>query len=151
MGSSDNKMARVVIDPDTAILIASEEIVSDPSYALLAPTLLRSQVLDRLFKRVRSGELAEEDGLATNARFAKLKIRLLGDAVMRRQAWAIADRKGLGTTELAEYIALTQLKADALATADVSLISSAGDLVSIVNPQHLRTPRSGIEGAEADT
>lgn len=151
MGSSDNKIARVVIDPDTAILIASDDIVSDPSYALLAPTLLRSQVLDRLFKRVRSGELAEEDGLAINARFAKLKIRFLGDAVMRRQAWAIADRKGLGTTELAEYIALTQLQADALATADMSLIASAGGLVSIVDPQHLRTSRSGIQGAEADT
>ncbi|MGP1395289.1 MAG: type II toxin-antitoxin system VapC family toxin [Inquilinaceae bacterium] len=137
-------MARVVIDPDTAILIAAEEIVSDPSYALLAPTLLRSQVLDRLFKRVRSGELAESDGLAINARFAKLKIRFLGDAVMRRQAWAIADRKGLGTTELAEYIALTQLQADALATADANLIASAGGLVAIVDPKRLRTSRSGM-------
>ncbi|MGB3472143.1 MAG: type II toxin-antitoxin system VapC family toxin [Erythrobacter sp.] len=141
MGSPDKTPARVVIDCDTAIRIASEDIVPDPAIELLAPTLLRSHVLDTLFKRVRKGHLDEERGLTINASFSKLKIRFLGDAVMRRRAWAIADRQGLGTTEMAEYVALTLLQADALVTSDERLLAAAGGLVPLLDPLRLGKSR----------
>lgn len=98
---------------------------------------MRSQVLATLYTRVRDGELSADEGLSINSRFAKLKFRYLGDAVMRRQAWAIADRLGLRSTELAEYISLCQLQADALATDDEDLSTAARGLVTVVTPRSI--------------
>jgi hypothetical protein len=45
---------------------------------------------------------------------AALPLGRLGDAVLRRRAWAVADRLGWASTyNNAEYVALTQLQADA--------------------------------------
>jgi len=41
-------------------------------------------------------------------------MRLLGDAVLRKVAWEVADQLGSASTYDAEYIALTTLQADAL-------------------------------------
>jgi hypothetical protein len=41
-----------------------------------------------------------------------MPIRLLGDAVLRRRAWDLADQLGWASTYDAEYVALTQLQAD---------------------------------------
>lgn len=108
-----------------------------PAYAILAPTLLRSQVLATLYDRVCNCELSETEGLAINSSFAKLKFRYLGDAVMRRRAWAIADRLSLKSTGPAEYISLTQLQADALATEDKDLSAAADGLVQVIAPQSI--------------
>jgi hypothetical protein len=43
----------------------------------------------------------------------RMPIRLLGDAVLRRRAWELADQLGWASTYNAEYVALTQLQADA--------------------------------------
>ena len=124
-------MTRFVIDVGAALRIIGEEIEPAPSHALLAPTLLRSQALDALYGRVSRGELSEEAGLALNARFGKLKIRYLGDAVLRRRAWALAAQTGMASTLDAEYLALTQLQADALITENVELASKATGLVTV--------------------
>jgi indolepyruvate ferredoxin oxidoreductase alpha subunit len=50
-----------------------------------------------------------------------MPIRLLGDAVLRRKAWKLADELGWAETYDAEYVALTQLQADALVTLDTEL------------------------------
>ena len=50
-----------------------------------------------------------------------MPIRLLGDAVLRRRAWDLAERLGWAETYAAEYVALTQLQADALVTLDAEL------------------------------
>ena len=124
-------MTRFVIDAGIALRIAEEAIKPSPSHSLLAPTLLRSQVLDMLFGRVQSGELAEKAGLDLNARFGKLKMRYLGDAVLRRRAWALAAQTGMASTFDAEYLALTQLQADALITENSDLASKAMGLVQL--------------------
>ena len=124
-------MTRFVIDPGSALRIVEEAIEPAASHRLLAPTLLRSQVLDLLYSRVRSGQLTEEAGLDLNARFGKLKVRYLGDAVLRRRAWALAARTGMGSTFLAEYLALVQLQADALITEDRELAAKAKGLVPV--------------------
>jgi predicted nucleic acid-binding protein len=53
-----------------------------------------------------------------------MKIRLLGDAVLRRRAWDLADRLKWASTYDAEYVALTQLQGDALVTLDAELARS---------------------------
>jgi len=50
-----------------------------------------------------------------------MPIRLLGDAVLRRRAWHVAEQLGWAETYDAEYVALTQLQADAFVTLNAEL------------------------------
>lgn len=124
-------MARFVIDQGVAIRMLAADQKPAEAHALLAPTLLRSQVLDTLYRQVQSGARSEQDGLALNMRFARLKIRYLGDAVLRRRAWLIAARAGMSSTYDAEYVALTALQADALVTEDDALVALARPFVAV--------------------
>lgn len=63
-------------------------------------------------------------------RIGRIKIRLLGDAVLRRRAWEVADQLGWASTYDAEYVALTQLQADAFVTTDAELASSVHGIVA---------------------
>lgn len=74
--------------------LLAEDVEVDPGHKLLAPTLLRSQVLSDLHESVGRGELSAADALEQLARLHKLPIRLLGDAVLRRQAWKVALQLG---------------------------------------------------------
>ncbi|UJA20574.1 hypothetical protein HJD18_10390 [Thermoleophilia bacterium SCSIO 60948] len=60
----------------------------------------------------------------------KLQLRLLGDAVLRRVAWEVADELGWASTLRAEYVALTKLQGDALITADPDLRSALEGVVA---------------------
>jgi indolepyruvate ferredoxin oxidoreductase alpha subunit len=72
------------------------------------------------------------------ARVRKMPIRLLGDAVLQRRAWEIADRLGWDSTYDAEYIALTQLQADAFVTLDKKLARSVKGIVETASVDSLR-------------
>jgi indolepyruvate ferredoxin oxidoreductase alpha subunit len=72
------------------------------------------------------------------ARCARMPIRLLGDAVLRRRAWEIADQLGWASTYNAEYVALTQLHADAFVTLDRELARSVERIVAIASTEALR-------------
>ena len=114
-------MTRFVVDCGVVLHLSSEGIEVPAEHELLAPTLLRSQTLSALHAAVHRGELTEADALERLARIQALPIRLLGDAVLRRNAWQIADRLGWAETYDAEYVALTRLQADALVTLDAEL------------------------------
>jgi len=109
-------MTRFVVDCGAVLQLASEEIVVPAEHELLAPTLLRSQTLSVLHEAVHKGELEPDVALERLDRIWAMKIRLLGDAVLRRLAWRIADQLGWAETYDAEYLALTQLQADAFVT-----------------------------------
>ena len=111
-------MTRYVVDLAAAVTILNQGMAIPTRHELLAPALLRSQILDHLFQQVRLGRLPPATALSLNARFATLKIRYLGDAVLRRRAWAIASEHAMASTLEAEYLALTQLQADALIAHD---------------------------------
>ena len=49
--------------------------------------------------------------------------------MLRRQAWKVADRLGWSSTYEAEYVALTQLQADAFVTLDADLARSVEGVV----------------------
>jgi predicted nucleic acid-binding protein len=68
----------------------------------------------------------------------RTRMRLLGDAVLRKVAWEVADELGWPSTYDAEYIALTRLQADALVTLDPDLARSAERLVEVATIDALR-------------
>ena len=111
-------MTRYVVDVSTVLYLAERGIAAPPGHHLVAPTLLRSQVLSALHESVARGELTASVARARLDHIGRMPIRLLGDGVLRRRAWDIADRLGWASTYEAEYVALTQLQADALITLD---------------------------------
>ena len=72
-------------------------------------------------------------------RLNSLNVRFLGDKVLQRQAWKVADQLGWKTTYDAEYVALTQLQADALVTSDGDLARAVSGLVETTTVDALRT------------
>jgi hypothetical protein len=60
-----------------------------------------------------------------------LRIRLLGDRVLQNLAWTVAGQLGWPDTLDAEYVALTQLQADAFITLDRQLADAVKDLVTV--------------------
>ena len=131
-------MTRYVIDADVAIRIAAGEVVVAPEHELVAPTLLRSQVLSTLHEAVARGELSEPEALDRLKRLHRLSIRLLGDGVLRRRAWDVATKLGWASTYDAEYVALTQLQGDAFVTLDEDLARSVEGLVTTASIDALR-------------
>ena len=123
-------MTRYVIGPDVAIQLARDEAVIGEDHQLLAPTLLRSQMLTLLYQAVRRGEMTKKDADRQLTYVRALRIRLLGDRVLQSVAWKIADRLGWPDTYTAEYIALTQLQADAFITLDPQLARAAQQVVT---------------------
>jgi predicted nucleic acid-binding protein len=84
---------------------------------------------------VHRGETPPDVALDRLKRIWALPIRLLGDAVLRRRAWELAERLGWAETYDAEYVALTQLQADAFVTLDAELTRRVEGIV----------PTAGIE------
>jgi predicted nucleic acid-binding protein len=122
-------MTRFVIDARVAIHLASAGIEVPGLHQLLAPTLFRSQVLSVLHEAVQRGEIPADVARQQLARINAMPIRLLGDGVLRRRAWELATQLGWASTYNAEYIALTQLQADAFVTLDHELAASVQHLI----------------------
>lgn len=111
--------------------LAQDEAVIPDEHQLLAPTLLRSQMLSVLYRAVRDGDMTKTDADRRLNYVRALRIRLLGDRVLQRVAWTIADQLGWPDTLDAEYVALTQLQADAFITLDADLAGAVKGLVTI--------------------
>ena len=124
-------MTRYVIGPDVAIRLAREGAVIGSEHQLLAPALLRSQMLSLLYQAVRRGEMTRKDAERQLNYVRALRIRLLGDRVLQNVAWKAAVLLGWPDTFDAEYVALTQLHADALITLDRQLAGAVKDLVTV--------------------
>ncbi len=122
-------MTRFVVDATAVLHLASAGIEVSAAHQLLAPTLLRSQTLSALHEAVQRGELAADLARDHLTRISRMPIRLLGDAVLRRRAWELADRLGWASTYNTEYIALTQLQADAFITQDADLARAVQGIV----------------------
>jgi predicted nucleic acid-binding protein len=129
-----------VIDAPVAIDLATNAAAIPSGHSLTAPTLLRSQVLALVYESVRRGEIDERAGRRLLDDIRGLRIRLLGDRSLQDQAWRIAAQLNWPDTYRAEYIALTRLQADALATADPELAAAARALVRTVAPDEILKP-----------
>ncbi len=124
-------MPRYVIGPDVVRRLAQEQTIIPNEHQLLAPTLLRSQLLSLLYRAVRQGELTKQDADKQLTYARGLRIRLLGDRVLQSVAWKVADQFGWPDTLDAEYIALTQLQADALITLNAELAATVQGMVAV--------------------
>ncbi len=124
-------MTRYVIGPDVAIRLAQEQAAIGDEHQILAPTLLRSQMLSSLYQAVHRGEMTKKDADQRLNYVRGLRIRLLGDRVLQNVAWKVADELGWPDTFEAEYVALTQLQADALITLDDRLAQAVKGLVQV--------------------
>ncbi|MGH8952215.1 MAG: type II toxin-antitoxin system VapC family toxin [Acidimicrobiia bacterium] len=132
-------MTRFVVDSSAVLHLVTEGIDVADTHELLAPTLLRSQVLSALHEAFQRGEIAVDVARDRLDRIGRMPIRLLGDAVLRRRAWKIADELGWPSTYDAEYLALTQLQADAFVTLDRDLAREAEGIVALASIDELRT------------
>ena len=131
-------MTRFVLDAGAVLHLASKGFEVAAEHELLAPTLLRSQTLSALHEAVQRGEIPADVARERLDRIGRMPIRLLGDAVLRRRAWDLADRLGWASTYDAEYVALTQLQADAFVTLDAELARSVEGIVPTASIDALR-------------
>ena len=131
-------MPRFVVDCETLLRIASGEVEVAAEHRLVAPTLVRSQALSALYEAARRGEISAAEGIERVTRINSLKVRFLGDKVLQRTAWNVADQLGWETTYDAEYVALTQLQADSFVTSDRNLARAASTLVETATIDALR-------------
>jgi len=135
-------VARFVIDAGVALHLAGAGTTKIPAkHKLLAPTLLRSQTLSLLHEAVQGGKVADDVAREQLGRVQQLPVRLLGDAVLRRRAWEVATQLGWADTYDAEYIALTQLQADAFVTLDAKLARRVEGLVETAAVEALGAKR----------
>ena len=132
-------MTRFVVDCETLLRVAAGEIEVAAEHQLVAPTLVRSQALAALYQAARRAEITAAEGIERVTRLNSLKVRFLGDKVLQRQAWKVADQLGWETTYDAEYVALTTLQADALVTSDDELARAVSGLVETATVDALRT------------
>jgi indolepyruvate ferredoxin oxidoreductase alpha subunit len=123
-------VTRFVVDCETLLRIAAGEATVAPEHQLLAPTLVRSQALASVYEAARRGDITVADGMERVTRINSLKVRFLGDKVLQRTAWRVADELGWETTYDAEFVALTQLQADAFVTSDAGLVRAISGLVA---------------------
>ena len=124
-------MTRFVIGPDVALRLAREGAEIAEAHLLLAPTLMRSQLLALLFQMYRAGEISKNAADETLVYVRGLRIRLLGDRVLQKVAWEFADQLGWPDTLDAEYLALTRLQADAYITLDEHLARVVQDHIEL--------------------
>ncbi len=131
-------MTKFVVDAGAVLHLVTEGIEIGAQHELLAPTLLRSQVLSTLHEAVSRGDLSDDVARERLAKVNKIKIRLLGDAVRRRRAWELADSLGWWETFGAEYVALAQLQADALVTTNQDFARALDGIVTVASVDDLR-------------
>jgi predicted nucleic acid-binding protein len=94
--------------------------------------------LSALHEAVQRGEIPADVARDRLTHIRRLRIRLLGDAVLQRRAWELADQLGWASTYDAEYVALTQLQADAFVTLNAELARSVEGIVAIASIDALR-------------
>ena len=130
-------MTRYVIGPDVALRLARDAASIRDEHQLVAPTLLRSQLLALLYQAVQRGEMSRKDAERLLDYVRGQRIRLLGDRVLQNVAWKVADQLGWPDTLDAEYVALTQLQADAFITLDRKLAQAVKDIVTVAPIEEL--------------
>ena len=131
-------MTRFVVDCGVVLELLAERSELPPEHQLLAPTLLRSQMLSALHEAAHRGEITRASRPRAARRHPDDPDPPAGDAVLRRRAWDLADQLGWASTYDAEYVALTQLQADAFVTLDAELARRVEGLVRTATIDALR-------------
>ncbi|HKJ57536.1 MAG TPA: hypothetical protein VJ978_16275 [Nitriliruptoraceae bacterium] len=118
-----------VVDAHAAVALAGRGYDPGEERQIFAPTLLRSQALAICRAGVVDGSMDPNEALELAEGACRLPRRLLGDAVLRRTAWNLANEHGWADTFHAEYIALTRLHGIALVAGSDAMHHIAAPLV----------------------
>lgn len=73
---------RFAISLDTALQLAADRSAIAQGTTLVAPSLLRSDMLSRLYGSVRRGEMDRKEASRQLDHLRSLRLRLLGDRVV---------------------------------------------------------------------
>jgi predicted nucleic acid-binding protein len=138
-------VTRFVVDCQTLLRIAAAEIEVAAEHKLVAPTLVRSQALSALYEASRRGEISATEGIQRVTRINSLKVRFLGDKVLQRTAWKVADQLGWESTYDAEFVALTQLQADIFVTSDGDLARAVSGLIETATIDSLQQREAELD------
>lgn len=139
LGLLSNDMTRFVLDATALVELAQAGNALPVGHQLVAPYSVRSRAMDILLREVRSGMLGEKAALVLHERMTAISIRLLGDRVSRRTAWRIAQDHDWDSLDNAEYIAVTQLQADALVAMNPDLAHKAQGIVRLASLKDVLT------------
>ncbi len=124
-------MTRFAIDALAAQRLIREGIVVSEEHQLVAPNVLRSRVLSRLYREARDGKLSRDEAREQLDRLTSMRVRLLGDRVSRAVAWKIAEQLDWDDTTNAEFVAVAKLQADVFVTLDADLARQVEGIVMI--------------------
>lgn len=130
-------MARFVVDAPVMLGLVRAASPIPSEHSLVAPGLLKSQVLQLVHDDLRSGEVERREAAALLDRFATTKVRYLSDRVSRAVALQIAVDLGEVSTAAAEYLAVARLQADAFITLDADLARRAHGVVPLATLEDL--------------
>ncbi len=130
-------MTRYAIDAHTAVRLVRDGITVSDEHQLVAPQVMRSQALSAIYRGARAGEIAQADVRVLLDRLTEMRIRLLGDRVLRATAWKIAVQLDGDDTVPAEYLAVATLQADALVTPDPAIAAAAMGIVELATYDEL--------------
>ena len=133
-------MTRYTIDAPALLHLVTEGVEVHPDHRLVAPNAVRSQALQILLDQVRAGEITEKQARERHTGLTETKIRVLGDRMSRWTSFKVAREQGWATTTAAEYVAVTQLQADALVALDPELTRLAEGLVTLAPVSVLSEP-----------
>jgi predicted nucleic acid-binding protein len=132
-------VTRFVVDCETLLRIAAGEIEVASEHQLVAPTLVRSQALSALYEAARRGEISAAEGIERVTRINSLKVRFLGDKVLQRTAWKVADQLGWETTYDAEFVGADAATGGSPCHVRRDLARAASGLVETATIDALRT------------
>ena len=132
-------MTRFAIDSGVAFRLLREGASVAANHSLVAPSLLRSEVLARVYRSARQGELSDRESRAMLDGLSALRIRLLGDRVSRATAWRIAEQLNWSELGQAEYLAVASLQADVFVTLDEHLAQQAAGIVPVAEYEAVLT------------
>ncbi len=133
-------MTRYTIDAPALLHLVTEGVEVHPDHQLVAPNAVRSQALQILLDQVRAGEITEKQARERHTALTETRIRVLGDRMSRWTSFKVAREQGWETTTAAEYVAVTQLQADALVALDPELRRLAKGLVPLASVGVLGKP-----------
>jgi predicted nucleic acid-binding protein len=119
------------VDARVLLGIAMGDIDVDPKHQLVAPSIVRSQVVGLLLDAVRDGSLERGEAHTQLEQLAGIKVRLLNDRVSRRVSFDLAEQHGWDLAD-AEYVAVCRLQADALVTLDAMFAARVAGVVEVV-------------------
>jgi hypothetical protein len=87
-------MTRYVTGPDVAIRLARDQVAMGDEHQILAPALLRPQMLSLLCQAVHHGEMTKKDAGRRLSYVRGPRIQLPGDRVLQNVAWKVAGHLG---------------------------------------------------------